>query len=141
MKKIKSKEYINLKNKKKVIDKLCAILIFFIFVIYYGHNYLKIYIPGIGSNMALYQLLIISLTAVVMIKILIEKKIPINNIKHFRWSFIFILYTIISLTWSININYSIPAIVQLIFDLLIIFDLTIYVRTQKDFKRIIYIFN
>ncbi len=124
-----------MKNKKNVIEKISTILIFLILILYYGHNYLEIFI--IGQSIKIYQIGILLLTVTIMIKILIIKKIPLNNIKHCYWFFTFLLYTIISLIWSINSKYSIAAISKLIFDLIMIFDLTMYIRTKKDFEKVI----
>ena len=128
-----------MENQKKGIDKICTILIFLIFIIYYGHNYLEIGISGVGE-IKIYQIIILLLTVVIMVKLLITKKVPTNNMRHFGWFFLFMLYTIFSLFWTIDTNYSISAIIQLAFDLLIIFDFTIYIRTQKDFQKVIFMY-
>ena len=139
MKKIKSKEYTNLEYRRKGIDKICTILIFLIFMLYYGHNYLEIGISGVGE-IKVYQIAILLLTVVIIVKLSITKKVPTNNMRHLGWFFLFMLYTIFSLFWTINTNYSISAIIQLAFDLLIIFDFTIYIRKQEDLQKVVFMY-
>ena len=124
-----------MKKKNSYFDKIFIIILTSIMLVYFGHNNISIKLHD--YSVYLYQILILLLTVICGFKMMKDKKVRIINTKYLIWLITFIFMSILSIIWSINNKYTYSAIMYLIFNFLIFFDILIYCDNENKIYYII----
>ena len=125
-------------NKRDIFDKIFVIIFTLFMLIYFGHN--NIFKNVLGFKLYLYQTFAILLTIICFFKCIKEKKIIIVNKTYIIWLILFIMYCIFSIAWSIDSKYCYSAIIFMLFNFLIFFDLMIYCTDKEKIFNIMKIY-
>lgn len=127
-----------MRKKNSYFGNVFIIVLTLIMLIYFGHNNISVNLYD--YSFPIYQILILFLTAICGFKIIYEKKVRIINKKYLVWLITFIFMTIVSSIWAINSKYTHSAIMYLIFNFLIFFDMLIYCDEENKVYNIIKIY-
>ena len=127
-----------MKKKNSCFENIFLIVLTIIMIVYFGHNNISINLSI--YSIPVYQILILILTAICGFKIIKENKIRIINKRYLLWLITFIFMTIISIIWAINSKYTYSAIMYLIFNFLIFFDMLVYCDEENKVYNIIKIY-
>lgn len=111
-------------NKRDKFNKIFVAIFTLFMLTYFGHN--GIYKNIFGYKFYLYQFFIILLTIICLFKCLKEKKIVVINKTYIIWLILFITFCFFSIIWSIDSKYCYSAIIFMLFNFFIFFDLMIY---------------
>lgn len=127
-----------MKKKNSCFENTFLIILTIIMLVYFGHNNIEVNLPI--YSMPVYQIFILILTAICGLKIIREKKIRIINKKYLAWLSTFIFMTIISIVWAIDSKYTYSAIMFIMFNFLMFFDILIYCDEENKVYNIIKIY-